>query len=115
MELWNSFYGVLAQNYVGLSILGTALVALAIGYNGAPFWLWSIFTVVMLGAFGAPFWLIGVAVAICAVFLITPIRRALVSSFVIKILKGVMPNISETERTALEAGAVWAENQTLIA
>jgi acyl-CoA dehydrogenase len=42
-------------------------------------------------------------------FLIRPIRRVLVSSVVMKILGPIMPAISETERTAIESGSVWAE------
>jgi acyl-CoA dehydrogenase len=46
-----------------------------------------------------------------AVFNIRPIRRMGVSSIVMKIMAPIMPKISETERTALDAGVVWAEGE----
>ncbi|HYH06184.1 MAG TPA: acyl-CoA dehydrogenase [Thermoanaerobaculia bacterium] len=53
--------------------------------------------------------LIIILVAVVALFAIRPLRRALLSRLVMKILGPVMPAISETERTAIEAGSVWAE------
>jgi acyl-CoA dehydrogenase len=45
------------------------------------------------------------------VFLIKPIRTVLISSLVMKAMKalGIIPKISETERTALDAGVTWVE------
>ncbi|MBY0451710.1 MAG: acyl-CoA dehydrogenase, partial [Bdellovibrionaceae bacterium] len=66
---------------------------------------------VLLFGFGAPSGLlIGFAV-VMLVFLAKPIRTVLVSNFVMGIMKklGVVPQISATERTALEAGVVWIE------
>jgi acyl-CoA dehydrogenase len=52
----------------------------------------------------------GVVLAIVvAILVIRPLRRALVSSTIMKILGPIMPAVSETERTAIEAGSVWAE------
>jgi acyl-CoA dehydrogenase len=53
--------------------------------------------------------LIIILVAVVALFVIRPLRRALLSSVIMKILGPIMPAVSETERTAIEAGSVWAE------
>jgi acyl-CoA dehydrogenase len=50
-----------------------------------------------------------VLAVVVAILVIRPIRRALLSSAIMKILGPIMPAVSETERTAIEAGSVWAE------
>ena len=45
-------------------------------------------------------------VAVVVLF-IPPIRRALITRFLMPVLSGVIPRMSETERIALEAGTVW--------
>lgn len=57
-------------------------------------------TLIVLGA---------VLAAVVALFVIRPLRRATLSRIVMKILGPAMPAVSETERTAIEAGSVWAE------
>lgn len=90
---------------------GVALLALTFGFNGAPLLLWT-----LLGAVGL--WLVEAPVPVCValgaaavVFNVPAIRSALVSSIVMRVLKGIMPQISETERTALSAGDVWVEGE----
>ncbi len=84
---------------------------LGIGFVGAPLVAWTL----VVGAF---LWLLGVPVALTAVvcgamafMCIVPLRSATVSRFVMATLDrlGIMPVISETERTALEAGSVWVD------
>jgi len=90
-------------------IAASVLLLLFFGFTGAPLFLWVIAGGVVLFGFGAPLWALGVYAAVMAVFVIRPLRRALVSSVVMKILGPIMPAISETERTAIESGSVWAE------
>ncbi|MFL6246467.1 MAG: acyl-CoA dehydrogenase [Thermoanaerobaculia bacterium] len=92
-----------------LWVLGSLVLLLAIGFVGAPLIVWAIAGAAILFVFGAPPWLLIVYAAVMLLFLITPIRRALFSSIVMKILGPIMPAISETERTAIESGSVWAE------
>jgi len=104
-----SLHGLFLQTATPFWILGSILILLAIGFAGAPLLVWAILGAAILFGFGAPLWLLGVYAAVMAIFLIIPIRRALVSSVVMKILGPIMPVISETERTAIESGSVWAE------
>jgi len=85
------------------------ILLLALGFAGAPLLLWALAGAAILIGFGAPIWLIAVYAAVMLIFLIKPIRRPLVSSMVMKVLGPIMPAISETERTAIESGSVWAE------
>src|SRR4051812_42422660 len=94
-------------------LLATVAVTMALGFWGAPLILWTLIVFGMLVGFSAPLWVIASYVVIMAVFNIKPIRRIIVSSTVMKVMKklGVVPTISETERTALVAGVVWAEKE----
>jgi acyl-CoA dehydrogenase len=51
--------------------------------------------------------------AISAIFLIPTIRRIVVTKLIVKIIKAkkFLPEISETEETALQAGNVWIEEE----
>lgn len=49
--------------------------------------------------------------ALAGVLGITPVRRALVSAPAMKIARGTLPVIGDTERIALEAGSVWWDGE----
>lgn len=102
------FHGFFS-NQPGLFAAIAVLSLLIIGYTGSPLIVWSIWLLAVLWGFGAPVVLIGVVAAVLLVFLIKPIRAALITNVVMKIMKSILPKISDTERTALEAGVVWAE------
>lgn len=109
MEIFNSIYGsFLGPNSVWF-ILGSIALILALGFTGAPFILWSIAIAAILIGFQAPLPLLYVFAAIAVIFNLPPLRRILVSSFLMKVMAPIMPKISETERIALEAGVVWIE------
>jgi len=111
MDAFNSFHGAFLQNGTPFYVIGTVIVLLALGFFGAPLIVWALALAAVLIGFGAPLWLLAIFGVAMAIFLITPIRRALVSSIVMKILGPIMPAISETERAAIESGAVWAEGE----
>lgn len=114
MELLNSLYGIFSfQDSLCMGIFSSFFGVVFLGYLGAPVWLWSIFVVSSLFAWGCPYILIGIAAVLVLVANIKPLRRTLVSSLIMKAMKalGVIPKISETERTALEAGVVWMEKE----
>ncbi|MBC7465459.1 MAG: acyl-CoA dehydrogenase [Bdellovibrio sp.] len=93
------------------SIIGSLVVLLFIGYFGSPLLIWIIALLAIMIGFGAPVGLMVAFIVVSAIFLIKPIRKALVSGFVMKIMQklGVVPQISGTERAALEAGVTWIE------
>jgi acyl-CoA dehydrogenase len=107
----NQLHGLFLQSGMPLWIAGSIVALLALGFTGAPLILWTVAIAAILVGFGAPLAVIAAFLAVMAIFLITPIRRALVSSMVMKILGPIMPTISETERTAIDSGAVWAEGE----
>jgi len=92
-----------------------AALALVLAYRGAPRRLWIGvlgLTVAGLVRFGAgPLWSEAIAVALwglpALLFGVAPLRRALVSAPLLAFYRRSMPELSPTEREALEAGGVW--------
>lgn len=87
------------------------ILALVLGFRGAPFWVWGIYALSlagMLGTSGTVFAVLGIVIIVGSV---PVIRRGLISRPLLLILKArrFFPKISDTERTAIEAGSVWVE------
>lgn len=105
----NNYIGFLAEYPLSMVALGVLVFALALGFLGSPFFLWAAFVLIVMAGLNAPIWSLATVAALGVLFLVPPLRRALITSGVMKVMKNVMPQISETERTALEAGVVWSE------
>ncbi len=93
---------VLLSTYLGRGFGGLVLA----GGGGLITW----------AAYGAPsqawFGGVGGAYALLVIlFSLPPVRRAVVTSIVFRVMKGVLPRLGETERTALEAGTVWWDGE----
>ncbi len=54
-------------------------------------------------------WILMGLIALGIVFTFPPVRRLLVTRWIMPILAGTLPRMGETERIALEAGTVWWE------
>lgn len=115
-----SLHGMFLESAAGAGLAGlstgiwatlTALLAVVLGYTGAPFFVWTIAIAIVLVGFGAPPVVLAIGAVLLVIFNVPPIRRVLVSGIVMKVLKGIMPTISDTERIALEAGTVGAEGE----
>jgi acyl-CoA dehydrogenase len=98
-----------------LGIAALALLGVALLYVGLPFWAWFLPGAAALawwgmatGAESIVFQISAVAFTGAALVLgIRPVRRVLVSGWLMRIMGGVLPRMGETERIALEAGTVW--------
>jgi acyl-CoA dehydrogenase len=93
------------------SLAGTFAALLILAYFGLPLVCWTVLGLVALAGFGAPLWLTLAFLAVNLIFLIPAVRSRLVSAPVMNIMQAMklIPHISQTERTALEAGVVWME------
>lgn len=112
MDTLTGLSGFFCNNgHFGLWLLGSIVTLLFIGYFSAPLIVWVVALLVILFGLGAPPILLALYATLMVIFLIKPLRTVLVSGFVMNIMKklGVVPQISATERTALEAGVVWIE------
>lgn len=103
------YSGFLDQFPCWMSVLGVVLLAVALGFYGAPLILWSIFILTALYGAGAPLPLLLLVLGVFLIFNLPPIRRNLITRGIMAAMKKILPKISETERTALEAGVVWSE------
>lgn len=83
------------------------------GFTGTPLWLWAIAGLAALTGLGAPTWLLAVYLVLALVFNIKPIRRSILSGPLMSLLDKlkILPVISETEQTAIDAGTVWVEGE----
>lgn len=90
-------------------ILGSVLAILALGFTGAPLIAWTLAIAAILIGFGVHPIALYIFAGVALIFNLTPLRRILITSGLMKVMKGVMPKISETERVALDAGVVWVE------
>jgi acyl-CoA dehydrogenase len=99
------------SGHVSLWVLGSLLALLFIGFFNLPLFVWALAGLIILTGFAAPLGLVIAFAVLMLVFLIKPVRTVLVSKLVMGVMRklGVVPQISATERTALEAGVVWVE------
>jgi acyl-CoA dehydrogenase len=100
-----------------LTALIVIAAAWALAYVGVPLFVWTLaiggalFTLYGIDALGAT----GLAIAmvvfapVALVLNLPPLRQRLITSFIFKPFKAVLPEMSSTEREALEAGDVWWE------
>lgn len=111
MDSISSFYGMFLESYTGLWVLGSVVLLLFVGFFSSPLIVWAIALAAILVGFGAPVWLLATFAVVAIIFLITPLRAALVTSGLLAFMKKMqfLPKISDTEKAALDAGAVWVE------
>ncbi len=104
------FFGFL-QTLTGWGIVIGLVVALMLGFSGAPLFIWAVATLLFLVGLGVDQILIVAVAVVFAIFVIRPLRANTISALVMKLFKKFefVPKISQTERTALDAGVVWVE------
>ena len=109
LPLFDAFAGV----PIWAAVVGVLVVLCALGYTGARLWIWAVAGAVALYGFGAPVWLWAAYVVLALLFNVPPLRWTLISSPILKGVKsaGLLPKISKTEQTAIEAGTVWIEGE----
>ncbi|TVQ67491.1 MAG: acyl-CoA dehydrogenase [Balneolaceae bacterium] len=96
-----------------LSWGSVVLILFLFGYRGVPLWLWSVAGLAVLIGFGAPVWLMAIFLFPAILLNLKPLRRVVLSAPLMKLLDAlkILPAISETEQTAIDAGTVWVEGE----
>lgn len=113
MEAINEVFGFL-YSYSTWAVVTTAIViAIFFAYAGVPLWLWGIAGYIGLIGLNAPIWVIATYTGFVLLFNVKPIRRTLISVPIMKLMDALnfLPTISETERTAIDAGTVWVDGE----
>ena len=79
----------------------------------APLFVWSAVFLFFLFVFQWHWWFFLLFFLYCIFFVVVPIRRTAVTRFLMYLLRKlkIFPRISQTERTALEAGKTWVEKE----
>ena len=87
------------------------LAAATLGFHGAPLWLWTGVIALFLHSVAAPVWTWMLLAVFAFVFLLPPVRRALLSQPVMALLEKLnfLPQVSATEQVAIESGTVWID------
>ena len=111
MELINSTYGALASLSAWLLLPVFAGLALLLGYFGARAIVCTVLGTLGLWLVGGPWWSFLLLLPPALVLSLPPLRRALLSKRLLAVLQksGLVPQISDTERTAIAAGDVWLD------
>jgi acyl-CoA dehydrogenase len=104
-------------------VLFTLLAALAVcwflAYHRLPALVWAVVLAIGIGACGYFGWwpavLFNAAVIALAVGTVvsvpSPLRRLLVGTPMLSVFRRILPQVSQTEREALEAGTVWWDGE----
>ncbi|WP_172196768.1 MULTISPECIES: acyl-CoA dehydrogenase [unclassified Niveibacterium] len=95
------------------------LMAIALAFGRAPLFAWLVAGVAWLAgmsqvaAWSVPATAasIGIYVVLLGIFVLPPLRRALITSPVFGLYRKILPAMSDTEKTALEAGTVWWDGE----
>lgn len=99
-----------------MTVLTVSLVLLVaagvLAYFRAPLWLWTVALAALLAVCtlvtGHAFWPAWIVLLVAALLLnLRPLRRALFSKPLLGWFRTVLPPMSDTEKTAIEAGSVW--------
>lgn len=94
-------------------LFSVILVALALAFFAAPLWSWFIVLGLFLIVCDASFFWWIPTLALAVLLLIKEVRTKYITQPLFGMLKtkGLLPKISDTERTALRAGDVWIEGE----
>ena len=102
------------ESLPGWVVIGSILFVLfSYAYRGMPLWMWSLAGIIALVGLGAPIWVISIFLAASILFNVKIVRRTILSAPLMKLLDAmkILPAISETEQTAIDAGSVWVEGE----
>ncbi len=102
-----------------LMLVGVLAVIFLLAFFRASIWSWLLAMLVIVPVVAIQsslsadlFQVLIVALAVfVAVLGMPPLRRLVVSSFVLKIFRKILPQVSQTEQEALDAGTVWWDGE----
>lgn len=111
MDAISSVYGLFLEGSTFLYTIGSVLALVVAGFTGAALWIWTALIFAIMIGFGVTVWLLAVFLVVMTLFLIPSLRANLISAKIMALMKKLkfLPQISQTEREALDAGVVWIE------
>ncbi|OFZ84880.1 MAG: acyl-CoA dehydrogenase [Betaproteobacteria bacterium RBG_16_66_20] len=100
---------------IAVFALATLAALLLLAYFQAPILAWTLASGVLLASWAAAFeWsgtangiVLGCFVVLGAILNVNPLRRKIVSDHVLAMFRRILPDMSQTEKEAIDAGTVW--------
>ena len=113
MDWLNSTYGALAAAPSWFCWVCAAAALLGPIHLGARLWQFTAIVFALLWALGASAWCWCTIAPALLLLALPQLRRPLLSARIMRLLRdgGFLPQISETERTAIAAGTVWLDGE----
>lgn len=113
MEAILQHFGYLTQFPIEYVITSAFLLAIAFAYLGTPLWIWTIAGYALLFGYDSPIWVVGTYSLLALIFNVPIIRKNLMSIPIMKLMEVLkfLPTISDTEKTAIDAGTVWMDGE----
>lgn len=113
MEFIDSAYGVLATAPAWLTAVTVTVACCLLGYFGVRAIFWAAAAAVLMWLLAAPWWAFALLSLPTLLLAVPLLRRPLLSARILAFLRrsGFLPQISETERTAIAAGNVWLDGE----
>lgn len=93
-----------------IAVLFVLVTFTFLGYVSAPIWGWAVGLVLLSVVFKSTLLLI-LSLLLCALLGIPAWRKRLITKPAFSVFKKVLPTLSETERTAIDAGTVWWDGE----
>src|SRR5688572_10543374 len=87
-------------------IAGAIALFFACAYLRLPLWAWTAAFAVPFVSTGNPI-LIGIFAVLALLLNLPPLRRALISNRILAVYRRILPDMSQTEKEAIDAGTVW--------
>src|SRR5687768_13448444 len=100
-------------------LLAAVIAFVVLLYAGRGYWAWTsaaalAFAAWALTGIGSPIAFtvaLSIAALVAALFGVPLIRRPLISAPAMRLARGFLPRMGDTERIALEAGTVWWDGE----
>ncbi|HEX6319090.1 MAG TPA: acyl-CoA dehydrogenase [Burkholderiales bacterium] len=87
--------------------LGTLAVFLVFGFLGLPLWAWTLAAAALLFALTSNIFVWAVFIAVAAVLNVAVLRRTILTDRILAAYRRILPDMSQTEKEAIDAGTVW--------
>jgi acyl-CoA dehydrogenase len=87
--------------------LGAVAVFLVFGFFGLPLWAWTLAAAALLFGLTTNVFAWAAFVAVAAIVNIPGIRRKLITDRILAVYRRILPDMSQTEKEAIDAGSVW--------
>ena len=91
--------------------LGALAVFFVFGFFGLPLWAWTLAAAALLFALTTNVFIWVAFAVLAALFNIPALRRKIVTDKILDAYRRILPDMSQTEKEAIDAGSVWWDGE----